>query len=371
MEMPEDLAQEEIGRMIETRQSDVAVNSCGSCGYCNTICPMDSNPFDLIREIKVKHNDEAGTGGMFLTSEDVPFNLFSMALEYESEEKEKGIKKYSDPPKSSDMFHAGCSLPHVFPELAKTSLLERYPIVGGMKYCCGGYVLDSFGEEEAKIKGKDLLMKFQDLGIKRLITLCPGCDLLIGGEYPKLIEDFDIETMAFTDYFIERHRRGELKLVNQINKRIAFHDPCAWRGLDSKIYDSPREFLQTLGVEVVEMEHNRENSLCCGFPRNPNIPPPLSEQVAARRVSEAKQQGAEAIAVTCVGCLNISPKAAEMGIDTFHVIELAQMAIGETPAHCINETLGNTMGVVMKKIGENPNIMTDRYVARNGKIQRV
>jgi hypothetical protein len=61
--------------------------------------------------------------------------------------------------------------------------------------------------------------------------------------------------------------------------------------------------------------------------------------------------------------------AAELGIDTFHVIELAQMAIGETPGHRINETLGNIMGIVMKKMGENPNIMTDRYVARDGKIQ--
>ena len=141
--------------------------------------------------------------------------------------------------------------------------------------------------------------------------------------------------------------------------------------MDSKIYDSPREFLKTIGAEIVEIEHNREKSLCCGFPRNPNIPPPLSEQVAARRVSEAKEQGAEALAVNCVDCLNISPKAAEMGIDTFHVIELAQMAIGETPTHRINETLGNTMGVVMKKMEENPSIMTDRYVAKGGKIQRV
>jgi Fe-S oxidoreductase len=371
IEMPEDLAGEEMGRMIETKQSDVAINKCASCGYCNVICPTDSNPFDLIREIKLKHNAEVGTGGLFLISEDVPFNLFSMALDYETEEKEKGIKKYADPPKSSDMFYAGCALPHLFPDLAETSLLERFPIVGGMKYCCGGYVLDSFGEEEAKIKGRDLLVKFKELGVKRLITLCPGCDLLIGGVYPKLVEDFDIEIKTFTDYFIERHRSGDLALENRINKRIAFHDPCPWRGLDSKIYDSPRAFLQTIGVEVVEMEHNRENSLCCGFPPAPNVPPPLSEQIAARRVSEAKEQGVEAIAVNCVGCLNLSPKAAEMGIDTFHVIELAQMAIGETPAHRINETLGNIMGVVMKKMGENPNIMTDRYVARDGKIQRL
>jgi hypothetical protein len=47
------------------------------------------------------------------------------------------------------------------------------------------------------------------------------------------------------------------------------------------------------------------------------------------------------------------------------------MAIGETPVHHVNETLRNIMGVVMKKMAENPNIMTDKYVARNGKIQRL
>jgi len=119
------------------------------------------------------------------------------------------------------------------------------------------------------------------------------------------------------------------------------------------------------------MNHNRERSLCCGFPPSPKVEPPLSEKIAARRVSEAKEQGAEVVVVNCVGCLNLSPKASEMGIDTFHVIELAQMAIGEMPAHRINETLKNTMGAVMEKIGKNPDIMTDKYIMRNGQIQRL
>ena len=168
---------------------------------------------------------------------------------------------------------------------------------------------------------------------------------------------------------MEGYRTGELDFGKKVKKKIAFHDACTWRGLDPKVYNSPREFLKIIGAEVVEMEHNRENSLCCGFPPSPRVLPPVSEKIAERRVSEAIAEGAEAIAVNCVGCLNISPKASEMGLDTFHVIELAQMAMGETPAHRMNETLGNIMAIVMKKMGENPEIMTDRYTVRNGRIQ--
>ena len=349
----------------------MVINGCASCGYCDSICPTESNPFALMCEVLLKSNTEQGVGGLFLISEEVPFNLFSMAMDFENEEKKSILERYSNPSRSAEMFYSGCALPKLFPDLTKTRLLERYPVVGGMKYCCGAPVFDSFGEAEARIKGVKLLDDFKKLGVKKLINLCPGCDAMLGGVYPKFIDEFDIECQTLTDHLVEMHRSGELDFGKKFKKKVTFHDPCTWRGLGPGVYESPREFLELIGAEVVEMEHNRGNSLCCGFPPNPKVPPPLSEKIAERRVSEAIEQGAEAIAVNCVGCLNLSPKAAEMEVDTFHVIELAQMAIGETPAHRINETLGNTMGVVMEKIGENPNIMTDKYVARDGKIQRL
>lgn len=371
MELPEDLAQEEISKMVDGKPSDAVINGCALCGFCNAICPTESNPSALMKEIKLKNNAEEGIGGLFLISEEVPDNFFLMALGHETEQKQKMIKKYNNPDKSAEMFFTGCAIPHLFPDLTKTSLLDRFPIIGGMKYCCEGCAFDSFGENEAKVKGEALLTAFKNLGVKKLVSLCTRCDAQLGGAYPKLIEGFDIRCQSFIDYLVEGYRNGELKLNQKVKKRITFHDPCSWRGKDLKIYDRPREFLEIIGAEVVEMEHNRESSLCCGFPPNPNIEPPLSEKIAVRRISEAKAKDVEAIAVNCVGCLNMSPKASEMGIDTFHIIELAQMAIGESPPHRINETLQHTMGVVTKKIEENPNIMTDKYVMRNGQIQHL
>ena len=76
MELPEDLAQEEISKMVDGKPSDAVINGCALCGFCNAICPTESNPSALMKEIKLKNNAEEGIGGLFLISEKVPDNFF-------------------------------------------------------------------------------------------------------------------------------------------------------------------------------------------------------------------------------------------------------------------------------------------------------
>ena len=168
MELPIDEAQKEIQKIIDEGQSDTVINGCASCGFCNGLCPTESNPFSLMREVLLKSNAEEGVGGLFLITEDVPYNLFSMALDFETEEKKSILERYANPPKSNEMFYSGCALPKLFTDLTETKLLERYPVVGGMKYCCGGPVFDGFGEDEARLKGAKLLEEFKKLGIRGL-----------------------------------------------------------------------------------------------------------------------------------------------------------------------------------------------------------
>jgi Fe-S oxidoreductase len=67
-----------------------------------------------------------------------------------------------------------------------------------------------------------------------------------------------------TQYFADRldelapHFRREIKAL------VTYHDAC-YLGRKNDIYDEPRALLRALpGVELVEMSHNRSNSLCCG-----------------------------------------------------------------------------------------------------------
>ncbi len=80
------------------------------------------------------------------------------------------------------------------------------------------------------------------------------------------------------------------------------------------------------------MRFCRQHSMCCGSPLKLKNPV-LADEVAAKRVMEAKAAGAELIVVSCTGCLSPSKKAAEQNIDVYHIIELAQLAIGEEPPH--------------------------------------
>jgi len=357
--------------MIKTRSSRKIIKKCASCSYCNIVCPTGSSPYELIREIKLRNYSESGVRCTSLITEEIPHNLMSIGLEIDTETKKQDLKKYENPPKSDKMFYVGCAFPYCFPDLAKTKLLENLPLLGGMKYCCGGYVHSCFGKDEALIKGLELLEKFKEIGVEKLITFCPGCDVMIRGIYPSIIDDFKLKGQTIIDYLIEKYHKGEFIVKNKIKQRITFQDPCPWRSLDRKIYAGLREFLEIIGAEVVEMRHNKENSLCCGAPlliSNRS----LATEIAKKRISEAEHANAEAIVHICTGCLTtLSNFATEKNIKSYYITELAQMAIGETPSLDILNNAKNLQTQVINTISQNPNILTERYILKSGKIVRL
>jgi heterodisulfide reductase subunit D len=70
------------------------------------------------------------------------------------------------------------------------------------------------------------------------------------------------------------------------------------------IYDEPRKILNAIpAVKLIEMEHTRQEAICCGagggfkagFPED-------SLEIAKIRIKEALKTGAEIIATSCVFC---------------------------------------------------------------------
>ena len=181
LEIPKDQAEEEVSRLIEKMESKAVLRSCARCSYCDVVCPTQSNPSELRKEILLKKSQEKGVTGLSIISEKVPFNLMSIGLEFEKEEKLKDLDTFSNPVSNGEVFYLGCSLSYIYTDLAKTRLLENRPVIGGMKYCCGGYVHNNFGKEEAAVKGRQLLKELEKIGVKKMITFCPGCARMISG----------------------------------------------------------------------------------------------------------------------------------------------------------------------------------------------
>ena len=123
----------------------------------------------------------------------------------------------------------------------------------------------------------------------------------------------------------------KISFTKPINKKVTFHDPCHL-GRHGKVYDSPRNVLKAIpGLELVEMSRIKKESQCCGAGGGFKIAfNDVSEDIAVKRVQEAKATGAELIVTPCPFCvvnLNAGAKKGNIDIKAIDLMQLVSMAI--------------------------------------------
>ena len=103
---------------------------------------------------------------------------------------------------------------------------------------------------------------------------------------------------------VEKLEQLKPKLTKKLNYTVTYHDSCCL-GRRAGMYDEPRALLRAIpGVKLVDMVHNRANSICCGgggggmwldtFFKEKGM-----ERLSERRVKEAIATGADVLAVSC------------------------------------------------------------------------
>ncbi len=143
---------------------------------------------------------------------------------------------------------------------------------------------------------------FAGRGVKKIITLSPHSFHAFKNLYPPLGGKFQV--FHYTQMLVFLLGRFSFKTPGA-KTRVTFHDPC-FLGRHNADYQSPRTILSLLpGVELVEMDRNRRDALCCGGGGGNVFTDMVSggdDSAARARCREAVSAGATVLAVACPVC---------------------------------------------------------------------
>jgi len=294
--------------------SDIdGVWDCTTCNTCTIQCPRDVKPMDIIisfREIFIERGNIPPTISKALENIYKFSNPFGLSSTKRAEwARDLNIKKPSKESKTDLLYFAGCitSYDNRAQNIARSlaMLLKNleidFSILAENENCCGSEVY-SLGERGLfeVIMGKNIEC-FQQYKIDKIVTTCPHCFNTFKNRY-KLN---NMEILHSTQLLSDLIDKGKINFSRRMEKKIAFHDPC-YLGKHNNIFEEPRKILENIpGVTLLELEHSRKNSLCCGggggrtwYETTGEISRPSED-----RIKEAIDVGAEILAVACPFCL--------------------------------------------------------------------
>lgn len=195
--------------------------------------------------------------------------------------------------------------------------------------CCGRDLLLQGDRAGFLALAQANLAEFSRHGVKKLITYCPECYACLKEEYPKVPGYNGLQIVSLVEVLSPLLKDKKL-VPGSLNKKVTYHDPCTL-GRGFRLFDEPRKLLTSMpGVKLVEMENNRERSLCCGA--NPwAYCNSVNRQVQGQRLAQAKATQAEMLVTACPKCqihLKCAQKSEDIQVAQIEIQDLASLVAG-------------------------------------------
>ena len=141
----------------------------------------------------------------------------------------------------------------------------------------------------------------KQVNAKKVVFSCAGCYRAFKEDYTKELGDLGVELLHVSELLDDLQGKGNIK-INRNEEVVTYHDPCHL-GRHSGIYDEPREILESLGYEIVEMKNNREDASCCGGGGGlKSNYPELSNAITKDVLGEAKKTKTHVLVTACPMC---------------------------------------------------------------------
>ena len=139
----------------------------------------------------------------------------------------------------------------------------KFAVLGTEESCTGDPAKRAGNEFAFMMSAMQNIQVLNGYEIKKIVTACPHCFNTIKNEYPELGGKYEV--IHHTQLINGLMKEGKLSVSDGDfkGKKITFHDPC-YLGRANDVYEAPREVLQKLDAELVEMKNCKAKGLCCG-----------------------------------------------------------------------------------------------------------
>lgn len=182
----------------------------------------------------------------------------------------------------------------------------NFAVLGTEESCTG---------DPAKRAGNEFLFQMQAMGniqvlnayeIKKIVTTCPHCFNTLKNEYPELGGNYEV--LHHSQFLQNLINEGKLKVQGGVfkGKKITFHDPC-YLGRANDVYEAPRELIEKLDAELVEMKRCKSKGFCCGAGGAQMFKEAEkgNKEVNIARTEEALELTPDIIATGCPFCMTM------------------------------------------------------------------
>ena len=324
----------------EETQVDENFWYCTTCRACLEVCPVYGATFEVVTKKRMLAVEE-GTQVPKLLNQTLE-KLFKYNNPWESSKKKRGawaddldIVNLTKRGAEADLcYFVGCTtsfddtaqrIAQSFSAVLKAAGVN-FGILGKKEPCCGdiGRRVGELGLFEEQKEGCEKL--FEKYNITEIVTSSPHCFHTFKNEYP----DAEFRTRHYTQMLQKLMADGKLKFKDGIEAKVTYHDPC-YLGRHNRIFDEPREVIGAIpGINLVEMPHHGEDSLCCGGGGGRMWQDLQGDvKMSEVRIREAEATGAEIVITACPLCLIMLEDARKAAgfKEPFRVMDLNELVL--------------------------------------------
>lgn len=309
--------------LVEFAITPEAVWACTACGACTDICPVGNDPMRDIIDIR---------RALVLMENSFPEQLQSAFRGMERTVNPWGITpqermKWADGidvatieqnPNPEYLWWVGCAgatderaqkVSRSFAEILNIAGVN-YAVLGQKEICTGDSARRAGNEYLFYELATTNVALLNEVSPSKIVTTCPHCLHTLKNEYPAFGGDYEV--IHHTELINDLIANDNIPIQSGIPGRVTYHDPC-YLGRQNQIVDPPRNVIDRVSQDRIEMVRSYRKSSCCGAggAQMWKEEEPGEQRVSENRILEAQSTGANVLAVGCPFCMIMLSDAAK------------------------------------------------------------